>query len=140
MIFKENILNYDIYNSLRKSVAWNAYTEEQARQALENTYYSLVAYADDKAVGMSRVISDGIYFLIVDVVVMPEYQGQGIGTEMMQQLIEYIDKKTPVGSRSSIQLLSIAGKESFYEKQGFKKLPNEYCGCGMRMIIHKENM
>lgn len=82
---------------------------------------------------MSRVISDGIYFLIVDVIVVPKYQGQGIGTEMMQRLIQYIDKKNPIGSRPSIQLLSIAGKESFYEKHGF-------CGCGMRKIIHKENM
>lgn len=140
MIFKENILDYDIYNSLRKSVDWNAYAEEQARQALENTYYSLVAYDDNKAIGMSRVISDGIYFLIVDVVVVPKYQGQGIGTEMMQRLIQYIDKKTPIGSRSNIQLLSIAGKESFYEKHGFKRLPNEHCGCGMRKIIHKKSM
>lgn len=140
MIFKENILDYDIYSSLRKSVDWNAYSEEQARQALKNTYYSIVAYDEDKVIGMSRVISDGIYFLIVDVIVVPKYQGQGIGTEMMQRLIQYIDKITPVGSRSSIQLLSIAGKEGFYEKHGFKRLPNEYCGCGMRKIIHKENM
>lgn len=29
------------------------------------------------------------------------------------------------------------GKEEFYVKQGFKILPNEWCGPALRRVIHK---
>ena len=48
-----------------------------------------------------------------------------------------VDKTTPVGGRSSIQLIAEKGKETFYEKMGFKMIPHEFCGSGMRRVIHK---
>ena len=45
---------------------------------LGSSLMTLTAY-DDKAVGMGRLVGDGIYDTIVDVVIMPEYQGRGIG-------------------------------------------------------------
>ena len=50
-------------------------------------------------------------------------------------IIEYVDKTTPVGGRSSIQLIAEKGKETFYEKMGFKIIPHEFCGSGMRKFI-----
>ncbi len=64
---------------------------------------------------MGRVIGDEIYYIIVDVVVDPGYQRKGIGSNIIKMLIDYIDKETPIGSRSSIQLISEKGKENFYE-------------------------
>jgi hypothetical protein len=52
--------------------------------------------------------------------------------------LDYTDSQTPSGSRASIQLIAEKGKEEFYEKLGFKKIPHEHCGSGMRKIIHKE--
>ena len=52
-------------------------------------------------------------------------------------IVEYVDKETPVGGRSSIQLIAEKGKETFYETRGFKIVPHEFCGSGMRKIIHK---
>ena len=46
-------------------------------------------------------------------------------------------KETPVGGRSSIQLIAEKGKESFYEKLGFKSIPHEFCGSAMRKVIRK---
>ena len=34
-------------------------------------------------------------------------------------IIEFVDKETPIGVRSSIQLIAEKGKEIFYEKLGF---------------------
>ena len=86
---------------------------------------------------MSRLLGDGLYFLIVDVIVSPEYQKKGIGSRIIDMLIEYVDKETPVGGRSSIQLIAEKGKEAFYIKKGFKLIPHEYCGSGMRKVIRK---
>lgn len=107
MEYKENILVYEDYCKLRESV------------------------------GMGRLIGDGMYYMIVDVVVQPDYQKQGIGNKIVRKMIEYVDAGTPTGGRSSIQLIAEKGKETFYKKMGFKLIPHEFCGSGMRMVIHK---
>lgn len=135
---KENQLDYETYYTLRESVGWNNWSKEQAEKALENSYYSIVIFYNDNAIGMGRVVGDGIYFIIVDVVVRPEYQGRKIGTTIMNSILEYIEKNMCEGSRVSVQLLAEVGKEQFYIKQGFKLVPHEYCGPALRKIIYKK--
>ena len=89
---KENQLNYETYYTLRESVGWNNWSKEQAEKALENSYYSIVIFYNDNAIGMGRVVGDGIYFTIVDIVVRPEYQCRKIGTTIMNSILEYIEK------------------------------------------------
>lgn len=137
-IIKENQLNYETYYTLRESVGWNNWSKEQAEKALENSYYSIVIFYNDNAIGMGRVVGDGIYFTIVDIVVRTEYQGRKIGTTIMNSILEYIEKNMCEGSRVSVQLLAEVGKEQFYIKQGFKLVPHEYCGPALRKIIYKK--
>ena len=139
MTYEENMLKYDDYFNLRKSVGWNNFSEEQTLRALKNSLYDIIAVDNENVIGMGRLIGDGLYFTVVDIVVTPEYQGKGIGRELIKRILDYADNQTPPGSRASIQLISEKGKESFYEKAGFKKLPHQYCGFGMRKVIHKEN-
>ena len=89
------------------------------------------------SIAMGRIIGDGLYFTIVDVVVRPDYQGKGLGTLIIQKLIECIEQGIPAGGRVSIQLISEKGKEDFYVKQGFKLIPHENCGPALRKIICK---
>lgn len=135
---KENQLNYETYYTLRESVGWNNWNKEQAKNALKNSYYTVVIYDKEKAIGMGRVVGDGIYFTIVDIVVRPEYQGRKIGKTIMNSILEYIEKNMCEGSRVSVQLLAEVGKEQFYIKQGFKLVPHEYCGPALRKIIYKK--
>ena len=135
---KENQLNYETYYTLRESVGWNNWSKEQAKNALKNSYYTVVIYDKEKAIGMGRVVGDGIYFSIVDIVVRPEYQGRKIGTTIMNSILEYIEKNMCEGSRVSVQLLAEVGKEQFYIKQGFKLIPHEYCGPALRRVIYKK--
>ena len=88
-------------------------------------------------IAMGRIIGDGLYFTIVDVVVHPDYQGKGLGTLIIQKLMEYIGQGVPAGGRVSIQLISEKGKEDFYVKQGFKLIPHENCGSALRKVICK---
>ena len=135
---KENILTYDIYFELRKSVDWNNWSKEQADSAIKKSYYTMVAYDGNKPIGMGRVVGDGMYLTIVDIVVRPEYQGEGVGSAIIKSMLDYIGNSTYEGSRVSVQLISEVGKEEFYIKQGFKLIPHEFCGPALRKIIYKD--
>lgn len=137
MEFRENSLSYEDYRGLRESVEWNIFSEEQTREALKHSCYSVTVVEENKVVGMGRMTGDGLYYLIVDVVVHPSWQHRGIGSKIMDKLIEYVDSKTPQGGRSSIHLTAEKGKEAFYIGKGFKMIPHEFCGPGMRKVIRK---
>jgi predicted GNAT family N-acyltransferase len=137
MQYIENILNYEDYYSLRESVGWNNFSKEQAMTALQNSVHIISVLENNETIAMGRLIGDGLYYIIADIVVNPSYQGMKIGTNIIDLLLSHIEKNTPVGGRVSVQLISEKGKEGFYEKIGFKRIPNENCGSGMRKIIRK---
>ena len=137
MEYKENVLCYEDYCELRESVGWLLFSKEQTQEALINSLYTVIVVKDSQTVGMGRLIGDGMYYTIVDIVVQPNYQKQGIGNKIINMIIEFVDKETPIGGRSSIQLIAEKGKETFYEKLGFKIIPHEFCGSGMRKVIRK---
>lgn len=85
--------------------------------ATENSFVVCSAYALGKIVAFGRAISDGEYqSAIYDVVVLPEYQGTGVGQMIMESLLKRLPKQTTT-------LVYVApSKEVFYEKQGFKYL------------------
>lgn len=107
------------------------------RRVVSNSLYTIIAIDNNQTVGMGRLTGDGMYYMISDIAVCPDYQKKGIGTDIIMLLTEYVKKETPIGGRSSIQLIAERGKESFYERLGFKLIPHEYCGSGMRKIIRK---
>lgn len=137
MDYKENILCYEDYCRLRESVEWLNFSKVQTEKSLNNSLYTVVAVKDNQAVGMGRLIGDGMYYIIVDVVVQPACQKMGIGSKIVDMIIEYVERETPGGGRSSIQLIAEKGKEAFYEKKGFKIIPHEFCGSGMQKVIRK---
>ena len=136
-IYFKNELTYEDYISLRSSVGWNNFAEEQVSTSVNNAILNITAIEKDEAVAMGRLIGDGIYYLIIDVVVRPEYQGQGIGSTIVDMLLAYVEEHTPTGGRASVQLIAEKGKEAFYIDRGFKLIPHEFCGSGMRKIIRK---
>ncbi len=85
--------------------------------AAENSHTVCSAYFEQKIIGFGRAISDGQYqSAIYDVVVLPEFQRQGIGKSIMEALLEKIPKSAPV-------LIFVApGKQGFYRKFGFGNL------------------
>lgn len=137
MEYLENSLTCQAYRVLRSSVDWNNFAEEQASKSLGNSMYTVTVVENNGPIAMGRLIGDGTYFLVVDVVVKPEFQNKGIGSKIIDMLLAYVERETPIGGRSSVQLIAEKGKEEFYLKKGFKLIPHEFCGSGMRKIIRK---
>lgn len=129
-------LTVEEYNCLRESVGWGTFPYQQVCQAFQQSVKIVSLSIDQKVVGMGRLIGDGIYYLIVDVVIDPIYQGKGLGKKILNLLIDtaYEDM---IGERASIQLIAATGKESFYEKFGFERLPHDDSGCGMKKTIKR---
>lgn len=137
MEYKENALSYENYYRLRASVGWTNFSMTQAQTALANSLYTVIAVENNETIAMGRLIGDGQYYMIVDVIVHPDFQKQKIGTSILNMLLKYADNHTPCGGRSSIQLIAEKGKEAFYESLGFKRIPHKFCGSGMRKIIYR---
>ena len=132
-----NTVSAEDCDKLRNSAGWPQMHREQIQTGLHNSAFIVAAKANDIAVGMARVVSDGGYvYFIVDVLVLPEYQRKGIGNAMMEQIMEYIRCNLRDGYCIQIDLLAAKGRERFYEKFGFIKRPDEKFGCGMTQRIY----
>ena len=132
-----NDLTVREFNELITSLGWGNKGKHIIENAFKNSVIIKKALYDNEIVGMARVIGDGVYYLVVDVVVKPKYQGYGIGKIMMDEIVWEIEDKTEEGQSSSIVLIANEGKEGFYEKCGFIKVPFEYSGYGMMKRIDK---
>jgi ribosomal protein S18 acetylase RimI-like enzyme len=129
----EKLPSPEEYNQLRSMVGWGIYELEVIKKALPNSLYCVCASIDDKTVGMARVIGDdGLVYYIQDVIVIPEYQGQGIGTALMDKVMAFI--RAFASQNSIIGLMSARGKEDFYARYGFVQRPNDKLGCGMSLF------
>jgi ribosomal protein S18 acetylase RimI-like enzyme len=129
----ETIPSALVYNQLRQAVGWRPYALEVIESALPNSLYCLCARLDGETVGMARILGDGgLVYYIQDVIVLPAYQHQGIGTCMMDRIMAYIRTYAP--HNSIIGLMAAKGKEPFYEKYGFVTRPNDGLGSGMTIF------
>lgn len=133
----ENSITPQEYNELRNKVNWKKIDIIRAEKALQESKYVKKVVLNNNPIAMGRAISDGMYVLIVDVVVIPEYQNKGIGKMVINRLLEEIEKDTKDGDATSITLIAVSGKEGFYEKCGFIKLPHGETGHAMRKRIEK---
>ena len=118
----ENELKAEDFIRLKVSTGFRERSVELVEKALENNLYDLVAVADGEVIGMGRIVGDGVmYWYLQEIVVLPEYQGKGIGTAIVNKLMDYIKEHTEKGEFTSVSLTAAEGKEGFYEKFGFSK-------------------
>lgn len=83
---------------------------------------------------MARLLWDrGYTAYIADVIVLPEYQGQGLGRALIENLFQYMKATIPEGYQVLISIVAAKGKDKFYEKFGFVTRPNETFGPGMHL-------
>ena len=92
------------------------------KDMLAHTDLALSAWDGERLVGFGRVLTDYVYRASIwDVIVDPEYQGQDVGTQIMQRILDH-----PSLTRVELFWLCTRDKQSFYEKLGFTS--NEQTG------------
>lgn len=113
--YKENIeFNKKELSSLFLSAEWNSGKyPDKLYESIKNSTYHIFAYDNDKLVGLISGLSDcNINLFISYLVVLPEYQKQGIGTQLLKKVIS---KKR----FHRIQLITEVKDKEFYTKNGF---------------------
>lgn len=130
---REEVPSVPIYIDIRLQAGLSRKSEEAARRGLPNTIYGVVVYSEGCPIGIGRIIGDGgCFYEVTDIAVVPAHQKKGVGTMIMEALVEYLRKNAP--STAYVSLMADHGTPHFYEKFGFvlSELPKS---SGMYMRI-----
>ena len=129
------------YMKLREAVGWGLFPLEEAEAGLSNSYIWCLRdnEASGRPIGIGRVIWDhGYVMYIADIIVIPEYQGNGLGRFIMEQVMDFIHEQLKPGYKFMVSLCSAKGKDEFYKKFGFVVRPNDDVGPGMHQWFVNE--
>ncbi len=133
MEFRELVIEENQIKNLYEMNHWFAYTKDLPKliEGIKSSLKSIGAYHNDSLVGLIRVVGDGNTIIYIqDLLVLPEYQGQGIGTRLMKMILdEYVDVRQKILSTDNL-----TPQKHFYESLGFV----EYDDMEMKGFIFKE--
>lgn len=118
----------DLYNS----VGWTNYTRapEMLRKAYENSLLTLGAFDGDQLAGIIRTVGDGYSVVFIqDILVFPEYQRKGIGTQLLREILG----RFPDVYQMELMTDNTAKTVSFYRSAGFVRADDIGCCAFMKM-------
>ena len=94
------------------------YDEEKTKAALKRTI-NMTARDGERLIGCLRILTDGCFFgTITELLVLPAYQKQGIGSRLLGLAREHTPTMLYFGAQP--------GLEPFYEKNGCEKSLQSY--------------
>ncbi len=118
------------FMKLRAAVSWRIPTNQDVRESLLCSPYCVSAYHLDEIVGMVRITGDKtMYGYVQDFMVIPEYQGRGVGTKMLELLLSKIDKNGYL-----IGVCPSKGSTKIYQSFGFEKRPESPNGFMSKVV------
>jgi GNAT superfamily N-acetyltransferase len=117
------------YRALRVAAGMSPKTAEAAERGLENTLYGVSLRHGADTIGMGRIVGDGgCFFLVVDIAVLPAWQGRGLGTRIMAALDAWLRTNAPVsayvslGPVNAIWVHCVANSEARSQARGAQRL------------------
>ncbi|WP_245825313.1 GNAT family N-acetyltransferase [Pseudomonas asturiensis] len=106
------------YQALRTGSGLSGKTDEAAIRGLPNTLFAVQILHGELPVGMGRVIGDGgCCFQVVDIAVIPEHQGKGLGKKIMAEIMKYIEANVP--ESGYVSLIADGQAQDLYAQFGF---------------------
>ena len=127
------IKEYRMYNEaeilrLYQSVGWTAYTchPEVLQKGFENSMLTLAAYEKEQLLGLIRTVGDSNTIVFVqDILVSPEHQQKGIGSALLQAILDRYSHVRQIQLATDNTPKTIA----FYKSMGFREMSEIGC-CG----------
>ena len=113
---------------LYTSVGWTAYTNqpEVLQKGFENSLLTLAAYEGEQLLGIVRTVGDGHTIVFVqDLLVFPEHQRKGIGSALLQAILDKYSHVRQIVLATDNTPKTIA----FYKSMSFRELSEIGC-CG----------
>lgn len=123
---KQDVVKLEDVLHLYQAVGWTNYTNQpqMLEQALLHSLAVYLAFDGEKIVGLIRLVGDGFSSVFVqDLIVLPIYQRQGIGSALMKQALG--DFK----GAYQVQLVTEETERTlgFYRSMGFEILSTYNC-------------
>ncbi|MFO7697672.1 MAG: GNAT family N-acetyltransferase [Anaerolineae bacterium] len=129
----ERLPSPEEYNALRASAGWGTYDLETARECLPRSLFGVCAVIGGQTVGMARIVGDGgLVCYVQDVIVLPEWRGQGIARRLMDAIMAWV--RANMAAHAVVGLMAAAGLEAFYASYGFESRPAGRYGAGMHWM------
>jgi GNAT superfamily N-acetyltransferase len=120
------------YKSLFESTGWTssiAISDDVLQKVIDNSWYWISAFDKERLVGVGRLLSDGaLYALVCDIIVLPGYQGQGIGEVILKMLKDKCRKN----GIQRVWLFAAQGRTRFYIRNGFDIRPADAPGMQLK--------
>lgn len=117
---KAQVPTVEDYIGVRLAAGLSRKTVEAATVGLKNSLFAVTVFYADEPVGIGRVVGEGgCFFEVVDIAVLPEHQGKGVGKLIMDALMDYIREHAP--KSAYVGLMADDGTPAFYEKFGFTR-------------------
>lgn len=92
-------------------------TIEDLEIAINNSAPVVTVWDGEKLIGFSRATSDGVYRATIwDVIIHPDYQGQGLGSRLVKVILSH-----PQIKRVERVYLMTTHQQKFYERIGFRE-------------------
>ena len=133
---KQEVVKLENIFHLYQAVGWTNYTNQplMLEKALSHSLAIYLALDGDAVVGLVRLVGDGFSSVFVqDLIVLPTYQSQGIGSRLMKQALgDYKDVY-------QVQLVTDQTEKTlgFYRSLGFETLSTYDC-TGMIWVDRKK--
>ena len=119
-ITKENINWQEVSDVLRRS-GLSDHTAKEQEIIFTNSYAVVFVYDEEKIVGVARALSDGVcQAAVYNVALDEEYQGYGIGREMITRLMDQLKGQNVI-------LYTHPRTVAMYEKFGFRRNKTALC-------------
>ncbi len=116
-IYSQDGVDWEELSSLYLAAGMGNKAPADIETAFTNSMYKCFIYDSSRLIGVGRALADGFdAAYICDIAVHPEYQGQGIGKEIVLKLVEFSK------DHRKIILYAAPGKDTFYLKLGFKRM------------------
>lgn len=115
------------YRRIRVAAGLQDRSQEAAELGLQGTWFGVTVRLDDEPIGMGRIIGDGgCFFQVVDIAVLPEHQGKGLGKRIMQALTDHLENNAP--SSAYVSLMADGDAHRLYRQYGFEMTAPESVG------------
>lgn len=133
----EDELTAEQFLELYYSVDWYGLYKPQVENLLKKSIKTFTMFVDDRLVGMGRLSKNRTSNIVYlkDFVIKSEYQGEGNGKVLMDYVLKTVHNNKPPEKIARLEVYSALGKESFYQKCGFKRSDNEFSGQGYYMMV-----
>ena len=127
IIIKDDIKpSIDELINLYEDVKWIAYTNDvkQLKNAIDNSLKVWTAWDGDRLVGLARVVGDNYTIIYIqDILILEEYQNQGIGSKLLKLILEQYKSIRQVVLMTDNTEKTIR----FYQKNGMVKTSEYNC-------------